>query len=951
MTYKCFLLIPKIFRRDILKGFEFCSIIFKNKVVTTSLTALKLICGVYMLLKISIKEKLQGNFENFIHYCEDSGKLFIDELKPEDFIAYRSAYSVSKVEVEQIKNLLYNSKILTENKTTLKDYFEIQSDNQYKNFLIEDLNFNNRAKRQLKLNNFRKLDELLSCSLEDLFNLRNIGKDTVKNIFETLKKFLNSKGKRNKTKIFSETTSKKISLNNDISTKIFSLPEKIKNAKMLPFIQAYNLKGNNLPENVPSDLLVKNFGEYQEIFTPLDLKIFLSWLNFDINSAVEKIFTEIFANEREISMIQARITRKTLQEIGDKFDLSRERIRQIESKILKRFLKYYFLEMKDFLIFVYAFSGAKNTIKLEDLENILDEKHTQIIWYLLPQIFKVNFYQKNFHYDEILDAVILVQSNDKKNLNIDSLVNSLPEIIHENFVEEIIKKLSQAKDYPPEILTSRFLQIYKKSGKFFHRNKLTNVFKWNYILKERFPNGYKIADETCHQRFLRYLKEIFDDAEIYSQKNIDGTISKIGVLFDKGKYIHRDFVHISPEIISLINDFIANSDKNVLLYKEIFKSLKDKLIDTQITNHYFLQGIIKLFGTPYTLRKDYLTKNDTLNLAAEFENFVKTNGEVTTQEIKNEVISFNESNINLLLNQCSEIISFNNGIYMHSSLLNLNEKDFTEIEKFLHQICGNFPISSRALFDLFSDKFSDFISRNEIYSHEKLFGILRYMFKDKFNFSRPYISPLEMKNLTAKKVLLMYLEDTNKIDIEDLVSLCEEHSINFVVRTYLVESLRPEFIRVDEISLMRSEILGITDEIISAVCNEIKSAIKRNGGWQAAKTFSDYEWLPQLDISWNSFLLESVASLADEKIKVLKSSSTGSNFSLAIFVSEDFEEYDFNSFLLKVLLEENDKQPFQTVEEIFEWLNSQGFCNTKIPKFLFDEGHIEILDDGKIFLK
>ena len=42
-----------------------------------------------------IEKKLLG-YEDFLKYCEESGKKFIDELDKEDFIAYRAEYSVSR---------------------------------------------------------------------------------------------------------------------------------------------------------------------------------------------------------------------------------------------------------------------------------------------------------------------------------------------------------------------------------------------------------------------------------------------------------------------------------------------------------------------------------------------------------------------------------------------------------------------------------------------------------------------------------------------------------------------------------------------------------------------------------------------------------------------------------------------------------------------------------------
>ncbi|MBQ3444010.1 MAG: hypothetical protein IJG33_12290, partial [Selenomonadaceae bacterium] len=202
-----------------------------------------------------------------------------------------------------------------------------------------------------------------------------------------------------------------------------------------------------------------------------------------------------------------------------------------------------------------------------------------------------------------------------------------------------------------------------------------------------------------------------------------------------------------------------------------------------------------------------------------------------------------------------------------------------------------------------------------------------------------------IKDINNKKVLLHLLESMEEIEIEDLIGICEENGIHYVARTYLIDSLHPDFVRVDEFTLMRPESIGVTDEIISAVVESIQSDIERNGGWQAAQTFEDYEWLPQLETLWNSFLLESVVSLADDTLYSLKIPSTSANFSSTVFLSEEFAEDDYQSFLKKILIAEHGKEPFRSEKEIFNWLKEQGLCNKKLPKFLEGGRASEILGE------
>ncbi len=319
-------------------------------------------------------------------------------------------------------------------------------------------------------------------------------------------------------------------------------------------------------------------------------------------------------------------------------------------------------------------------------------------------------------------------------------------------------------------------------------------------------------------------------------------------------------------------------------------------------------------------------------MGKEFDSFVSERGEVSTQEIKEHFISFKDCNIDFLIARCPAVVRVGDGTLIHATRLNLNEADFAPIKNFLRRNCST-PVNSRVLFDLFFEHFADFMTRNDIQNHNKLFGVLQYMFGDEFNFSRSYISAADIKDINNRKFLLALLASMEEIKIENLLGICAEHGIHYVARTCLIDSLRPDFVRVDEFRLMRPESIGVTDEIVSAVVESIRAAVARNDGWQAAQTFEDYEWLPRLETSWNSFLLESVVSLADNAPYRLKIPSTSLKFSSTIFLSEAFVEDDFQSFLTKILIAEHGKEPFRSEKEIFDWLKGQGLCNKKLPKF------------------
>ena len=927
-----------------------------------------------MTIKTLIKEKLRGQYENFLKYCEETNKTFIEELNGEDFRAYSTKYSVPQEEVEQLKNALNfkeipaSEKILPEKKSfqdfPLRKIFKIDTSGGRGNISIEDINFGGRVQNLLKKINIKTLNDLADLSLTELSNAPGFGKNSVDNVIATLKKFAESKKKKISVKTFnrakedldeflrnaalrhdpqieliiaafenfSAVWNKEISLPVPLVQKIKALPTKLKNKKVQLFLPIYNFKHREIFDEMPSDLtlsvLPKWLAENSVSFDEAELVDFVDEININLQTLVKKISTLPFKNQREIEIVRRRAKKITLEEIGKIFGITRERVRQIELESTDKFIKVH-ADAKKLFYILHALTDGRVILTLDDVKKFLDEFDAELIWFFA---IRSNLSNEIFDYDKDRNAFVFYDGAD---FDETTLLKDLPSVMDEKTFNETIETLAHEKNCPVEVMMNRLSKFYERSGKVFHREKLTLTFKCGYILKECFPLGYKIADKFFYSRFNYYLKEVFNEKNTSTQRNVDATIGRIGVLCNRGKYIHPDFVNVSPEIMERVKEFIDNSNRNAIFYKEIFTSLKKLFAGTQITNHYFLQGVIRLYKLPYILRKDYLTKVDEMNMGTEFDRFVEEHGEVSTQEIKKSFVSFSNSNKIFLTKRCSEIIGIGGGKFLHAAHLNLKEEDYAPIKDFLKQNCAT-PIHSRLLFDLFSAQFPDFITRNEVYNHDKLFGILRYMFRDELSFSRPYLSIQDVKYVTNRKFLLAILESTDNVVIKEFVDICQEQGMNCRHRTYLIEILRPDFIRVDEFTLMRPESIGVTDEIISTVTEKICAVMEQNGGWQSAAAFKDYNLLPQLEIPWNSFLLESVALLAGDAIYQIKNPHISAKFSTTIFVSGEFMEDDFKNFLLKILATAYKKKPFFTQDEVFNWLKDKGLCDRKLPKFLED---------------
>ena len=110
-----------------------------------------------MTTRTFIADKLNARHEDFLRYCSEAGKKFVDELDEEDFIAYRTEYSVAREDVERLKMLLDfrgplpNEKFSASQQTfcddansTLQKRFGVVTLVPYENMLLNKLQFSGR---------------------------------------------------------------------------------------------------------------------------------------------------------------------------------------------------------------------------------------------------------------------------------------------------------------------------------------------------------------------------------------------------------------------------------------------------------------------------------------------------------------------------------------------------------------------------------------------------------------------------------------------------------------------------------------------------------------------------------------------------------------------------------------------------------------------------------------
>ncbi len=680
-----------------------------------------------------------------------------------------------------------------------------------------------------------------------------------------------------------------------------------------------------------ADLVANNVDKYSEEEL-LFIKNFLRWVDFDITDAADRIFGFLHdpKNQRAADVLTGRFNKRTLGDIAGDYGITRERVRQMESKGLRiiraKRSDYYQKHKWSILDMIWVMCGGRSIIRFDDVEKLIGTQYAVWLWCDLQQGGTPEFNKEH-------DALIMGGAPSFELIS--DLFDELPKLIEKTEAAALIESFALRHGADKDVLWLELKKTYSEVGAFYSCVTVTMTRMCLYILKHRFPQGFKIGNEDERRRFDRYTIELFGEKYLYAtQHALDSAVGKCGVLCDRGKYIHPDYVDIDESHFDEIMEYIEQSPNKVVPYAEIYNALKERFAGTQITNRYMLQGFIGMHGTPYTLTRDYVQKEKNANIIGELEDFIKMNAPVSRDDIIDRFPFVDELYMATLNSKCRDILYIGNGYFIHSSVIVIDDEEKESIRKYLFEKCGNDHVNARALINEFYDVYPDFMMNNEIEDHHKLFAVLRYLCDDILNFDKPYISLEQDKRITNYGVLREKIGDRTEITISEIYDLCLDMGMAEGGIILSVRKLFPEFIRVDENLIMRTELTGIDEEIIEEVVNLINSKVNVSG-YCASRSFTDLIWLTEIKVPWNTFLIESVAELADDKVNIIRQKSGSIHYTQDVYVSDEYADLDYEGLVVELLSKQQAEYPFQTKTEVINWLKAVGLSSSNnLPKYL-----------------
>ena len=294
-------------------------------------------------------------------------------------------------------------------------------------------------------------------------------------------------------------------------------------------------------------------------------------------------------SENQQLVLKMRILEeRTLGEVGKELNLTKERIRQLETKIKRQINGLFRLRLNDILMLI---SEEVNYITSRELAGILGEENKDAVKVLKSS-------DASLYYNRELD-IFFFKELDKVEIQarIDFFLSELPEIFRYSDYKHLFDEIF------PLSSTFSFEMIYdkydfNKSGEFYSSRKLNLIDILNLIFKHFVKNPIKL-DEDGTKRIVLLAKTYFNVELSNDMRAIDSRARNSDqlLLVDKLTYQWFDPTTIDKKLLIDILDYLNHELKirEFVNTEQVFSRFKSRLDEHQISNKTHLYSVIKYF--------------------------------------------------------------------------------------------------------------------------------------------------------------------------------------------------------------------------------------------------------------------------------------------------------------------------------------------------------------------
>ena len=538
----------------------------------------------------------------------------------------------------------------------------------------------------------------------------------------------------------------------------------------------------------------------------------------------------------------------SLEEIGMKYTLTRERIRQIESKSLQKIIKN--ASNIEHILRTIFYNLINNKNKYVTKSQIIQKYNSDIANKLL---LLYEYGNLSIKYDSKYNIIY-----DKTNDNLEEMVNdNLEEIgIVADYYET-----KNADDFLEKILENHYKKIddnlYIRSG--FRTRDL-----YLDIVDEYFPNGYRVGENEDYDKLVKIAKDKYKiDGEIPSKRSIEAMVSRSHFIqIARGTYLPEKYcVELPKQLIDKILNYI--SENNLVFYRSIYEKFNRELLELGVDNHYYLKGCIdKKLSDDMVSKRDYIVNgNQYTSLVDELVNLIKSyDYEFTLNDLKLKFPGIKDYTLySALYNEIDNglvFISSNEFIYI--SKLKIDDNTKYELKEFIDNqfnLLNSNLISSKKIYARLLLTNRDLYKKLNLKNgHFQLFSMMKILYPE-FYYHRPFISTEYNTVNTNYNVIRNYIEKYEKFNIKTVHDY--ERKMNITgIYNYLqfMEDMSDDYVQIDISTMLKKDKLDISSSELENIKKSV-DLILNNFGVINTENFVGYSLLPKIKYGWNKYLL------------------------------------------------------------------------------------------------
>lgn len=639
-----------------------------------------------------------------------------------------------------------------------------------------------------------------------------------------------------------------------------------KNLKAYPFIDAFTadeskrrqLKSIYENENtLLGDYKLDALDENDQIFND-----FLRWCNFDIHNEMLEFIENLRENsERNFEVIKLRGGGKTLQEIGNSIGVTRERIRQIEKRVMKQFSHWN--SRKKVLRKICALRDNDSVLTTAELNEYF-YPYTDMFVLMLKSI-ENNYY----YYDKELDVFIIGDINMEDQCV--QYIDKLPETFKDELLSEIMEN-GVALGINKEYLLKAIHVEYDHSFNRYHRIRLSLTTIYKEILLKYYKEGLHIYDPKEINKFRDIVKEEYGDVRLpENDRAISARLADVGILCNRGCYRAKQKNYIPKQLENEIKDYIKSSDESIFPINTLFNMFGDKLKLHEIDNKYYMQGVLReLMSNDLTFRRDYIIKGNTdISFYNEIINLIKSSSyPVEKADIQNKYPGITDIVIGLATSDRNILNFF--GKYVHSSKLKLSKEDKEYLRGVIELFLEKGVVNSRDIYSYIERDNMSIMTNVGIYNQYSLYSVLVYLFDDYYQFERPYITKYGQDFEYPAEQLREKIMASDTMPINEIVEFARAHHLQLMRIIDYLNDLNQTHLIINHDTIAKIEMLAIDETQIKYMEDEIFIEVQKTMPISNLKCIHHF---PKLNVEWDEWLVYSIINKWSTKLEVALSDS------------------------------------------------------------------------------